>query len=124
MPTSSDCQPAQLKISQIVEVVVPVSSPEVAEMTKIFGNVFRSVNIVLVNELAQLCENMGISVWEVIETASSKLVVNGCFLEKSLKFSASKTCRLGSLTFPALHCGQADINFSRQVLLRPPHLMA
>ncbi len=63
---------AQLLYRQIAEVVVPVSSPEVAEMTKIFENVFRSVNIALVNELAQLCENMGISVWEVIDTASSK----------------------------------------------------
>ena len=63
---------AQILYRQIAEVVVPVSSPEVAEMTKIFENVFRSVNIALVNELAQLCENMGISVWEVIDTASSK----------------------------------------------------
>ena len=65
-------QLTQLLYRQIAEVVVPVSSPEVAEMTKIFENVFRSVNIALVNELAQLCENMGISVWEVIDTASSK----------------------------------------------------
>ncbi len=41
-------------------------------MTKVFENVFRSVNIALVNELAQVCESMGISVWEVIDTASSK----------------------------------------------------
>lgn len=65
-------QLAQLLYRQIAEVVVPVSSPEVAEMAKIFENVFRSVNIALVNELAQLCENMDISVWEVIEAASSK----------------------------------------------------
>jgi len=57
---------------QVVETVIEVSSPEVAEMTKIFENVFRLVNIALVNELASLCENMGISVWEVIEAASSK----------------------------------------------------
>ncbi|MFC1999079.1 nucleotide sugar dehydrogenase, partial [Chloroflexota bacterium] len=43
-----------------------------AEMTKVFENVFRSVNIALVNELAQLCEKMGISVWEVIKAASTK----------------------------------------------------
>jgi len=49
-----------------------VSCPEVAEMTKVFENVFRNVNIALVNELAQLCERMGISVWEVIEAASTK----------------------------------------------------
>jgi UDP-N-acetyl-D-glucosamine dehydrogenase len=41
-------------------------------MTKVFENVFRSVNIALVNELAQLCEKFGISVWEVIDTASTK----------------------------------------------------
>jgi UDP-N-acetyl-D-glucosamine dehydrogenase len=57
---------------QIAETVVPVSSPEVAEMTKIFENVFRSVNIALVNELAQLCERIGISVWEVINAAATK----------------------------------------------------
>ena len=63
---------AELLYQQIAKVVLPVSSPEVAEMTKIFENVFRSVNIALVNELALLCERMGISVWEVIDAASSK----------------------------------------------------
>jgi UDP-N-acetyl-D-glucosamine dehydrogenase len=61
-----------LLYKQIAETVVPVSCPEVAEMTKIFENVFRSVNIALVNELAQLCERMGISVWEVIAAAAAK----------------------------------------------------
>jgi UDP-N-acetyl-D-glucosamine dehydrogenase len=63
---------ATLLYSQIVERVVPVSSPEVAEMTKVFENVFRSVNIALVNELAHLCENMGLSIWEVIDAAATK----------------------------------------------------
>ncbi len=63
---------AQLLYCQIAEVVIPVSCPEVAELTKVFENVFRSVNIALVNELAQLCQNMGISVWEVIDVASTK----------------------------------------------------
>jgi UDP-N-acetyl-D-glucosamine dehydrogenase len=63
---------ASLLYQQVAESVVPVSSPEVAEMTKVFENVFRSVNIALVNELAQLCERMGISVWEVIDAASTK----------------------------------------------------
>jgi len=63
---------AELLYQQIADVVVPVSSPQVAEMTKVFENVFRSVNIALVNELAQLCERMGISVWEVIDAASTK----------------------------------------------------
>jgi len=63
---------ATLLYRHIVEVVVPVSCLEVAEMTKVFENVFRSVNIALVNELAQLCEKFGISVWEVIDAASTK----------------------------------------------------
>jgi len=63
---------AELLYRQVADMVVPLSSPEVAEMTKVFENVFRSVNIALVNELAQLCEKMGISVWEVIDAASSK----------------------------------------------------
>ena len=62
----------RLLYQQVADVVVSVSCPEVAEMTKVFENVFRSVNIALVNELAQLCQKMGISVWEVIEAASSK----------------------------------------------------
>jgi UDP-N-acetyl-D-glucosamine dehydrogenase len=63
---------AKTLYSQIADAVVPVSSPEVAEMTKIFENVFRSVNIALVNELAQLCHNMKVSVWEVVDAASTK----------------------------------------------------
>jgi UDP-N-acetyl-D-glucosamine dehydrogenase len=49
-----------------------VSSPEAAELTKLLENIFRSVNIALVNELAQLCDRMNIDVWEVIEAASTK----------------------------------------------------
>ncbi|WP_322496156.1 nucleotide sugar dehydrogenase [Chloroflexus sp.] len=52
--------------------VVPVSSPDVAELTKLFENVFRAVNIALVNELALLCDRMGLNVWEVIEAAATK----------------------------------------------------
>jgi len=63
---------ARVLYTQIADTVVPVSCPEAAEMTKIFENVFRSVNIALVNELAQLCHNMKVSVWEVIEAASTK----------------------------------------------------
>ncbi len=69
-PQSTDL--AKLLYSKVADVVVPVSSPEAAEMTKIFENVFRSVNIALVNELAELCHNMNVSVWEVIEAASTK----------------------------------------------------
>ncbi len=49
-----------------------VSSPRAAEMTKLLENIYRSVNIALVNEMALLCERMGIDVWEVIEAASTK----------------------------------------------------
>jgi UDP-N-acetyl-D-glucosamine dehydrogenase len=63
---------ARLFYTQVADKVIPVSSAEAAEMTKIFENTFRHVNIALVNEIAQLCERMGISVWEVIDTASSK----------------------------------------------------
>ena len=55
-----------------VENVVPVSSPEAAELTKLLENIFRAVNIALVNELAQLCERMDIDVWEVVEAAATK----------------------------------------------------
>jgi UDP-N-acetyl-D-glucosamine dehydrogenase len=64
---------AELFYSQFVEKVFPVSSPRVAEMEKLLENIFRSVNIALVNELALLCERMGnVNVWEVIEAASTK----------------------------------------------------
>ena len=52
--------------------VVPVSTPEAAELTKLLENIFRSVNIALVNELAQLCDRMGIDIWEVIDAAATK----------------------------------------------------
>ncbi len=49
-----------------------VSSPEAAELTKLLENIFRSVNIALVNELAQLCDRMGIDIWEVVDAAATK----------------------------------------------------
>jgi len=55
-----------------VDHVHAVSSPEAAELTKLLENIFRSVNIALVNELAQLCERMGIDVWEVVGAAATK----------------------------------------------------
>lgn len=54
------------------DTIVEVSSPEVAEMTKLLENIFRSVNIALVNELALLCDRMKIPVWEVIDSAATK----------------------------------------------------
>jgi UDP-N-acetyl-D-glucosamine dehydrogenase len=55
-----------------IDSVHEVSSPEAAELTKLLENIFRSVNIALVNELAQLCDRMGIDVWEVIDAAATK----------------------------------------------------
>jgi UDP-N-acetyl-D-glucosamine dehydrogenase len=58
---------------QFVDKVLPVSSPRVAEMSKLLENIFRSVNIALVNELARMCDRMGgLDIWEVIQAASSK----------------------------------------------------
>lgn len=57
---------------QIVTRVYAVSSAKVAELTKLLENVFRSVNIALVNELTQLCDRMGVNVWEVVQAASTK----------------------------------------------------
>ncbi|MGZ3515146.1 MAG: nucleotide sugar dehydrogenase [Thermodesulfobacteriota bacterium] len=57
---------------QIIKQVVPVSSPRVAELTKLLENIYRSVNIALVNELKMLADRMGIDIWEVIEAASTK----------------------------------------------------
>lgn len=58
--------------SQTISQVVPVSSTEVAEMTKVFENTYRAVNIALVNELMLLCDRMGIDIWEVVEAAATK----------------------------------------------------
>ncbi|WP_129629624.1 nucleotide sugar dehydrogenase [Candidatus Oscillochloris fontis] len=63
---------ASLFYNQITNRVVPVSSPAAAELTKLFENIFRAVNIALVNELALLCDRMGLNVWEVIEAAATK----------------------------------------------------
>jgi UDP-N-acetyl-D-glucosamine dehydrogenase len=57
---------------QVIQKVVPVSSPRVAELTKLLENIYRSVNIALVNELKMLADRMGIDIWEVIEAASTK----------------------------------------------------
>jgi UDP-N-acetyl-D-glucosamine dehydrogenase len=55
-----------------IDTVIPVSSPEAAELTKLLENIFRAVNIALVNELAQLCDRMNVDVWEVVEAAATK----------------------------------------------------
>ena len=68
----SSTEAAAALYASAVDQVHPVSSPETAELTKLLENIFRSVNIALVNELAQLCDRMGIDVWEVVEAAATK----------------------------------------------------
>ncbi len=63
---------AERLYAEICDEVVPVSSPEAAELSKLLENTFRSVNIALVNELAQLTDRLGIDIWEVVDAASSK----------------------------------------------------
>lgn len=58
--------------AQFIETVHTVSSPAAAEMTKLFENIFRNVNIALVNELTLICDRMGLNVWEVIDAAATK----------------------------------------------------
>ena len=70
--TEECCRRAAELYRLICDEVVEVSSPEVAELTKLLENIFRSVNIALVNELAQLCDRMGIDVWEVVDAAATK----------------------------------------------------
>ena len=70
--TSESTEIATLLYQNIIDRVVGVSSADVAEMVKLLENTFRSVNIGLVNEIAMMCNRMGIDVWEVIDGASTK----------------------------------------------------
>jgi UDP-N-acetyl-D-glucosamine dehydrogenase len=70
--TESCTERAAALYGSAIETVHTVSSPEAAELTKLLENIFRSVNIALVNELAQLCDRMKIDVWEVVEAAATK----------------------------------------------------
>jgi len=70
--TSEASRRAAALLQSINERVVEVSSPDAAEMAKLLENVFRNVNIALVNQLALLCERMGLDVWEVIDAAATK----------------------------------------------------
>jgi UDP-N-acetyl-D-glucosamine dehydrogenase len=63
---------ATLLYGKVIDKVVPVSSAEVAETAKLYENVFRNVNIALANEMALICEKIGVSVWEVIDAATTK----------------------------------------------------
>lgn len=71
------CDPTSLEVAealyrQTIQHVVPVSSARAAELTKVFENTFRAVNIALVNELTLLCDRMGLNVWEVLDAAFTK----------------------------------------------------
>ncbi|HEY1354793.1 MAG TPA: nucleotide sugar dehydrogenase [Solirubrobacterales bacterium] len=70
--TEACAERARELYSVICDEVVVLSTPEAAELAKLLENIFRSVNIALVNELSQLCDRLGIDVWEVIDAASSK----------------------------------------------------
>ncbi len=70
--TPACSQRAEALYSRICDEVVVLTTPEAAELSKLLENIFRSVNIALVNELAQLCDRLGIDVWEVIDAASTK----------------------------------------------------
>jgi UDP-N-acetyl-D-glucosamine dehydrogenase len=70
--TPESTELARLLLSALNPQVYPVSTPRVAEMSKLLENIFRAVNIALVNELSKLCERMSIDIWEVIEAASTK----------------------------------------------------
>ena len=65
-------QVASAYYSAAIETLVPVSSPEAAEMTKLFENTFRSVNIGLANELLLMCDKLGLDAWEILEAAATK----------------------------------------------------
>jgi UDP-N-acetyl-D-glucosamine dehydrogenase len=70
--TTACTEMGRLFYSQALEKVVPVSSTQVAEMVKLLENTFRMINIGLVNEIALMCDRIGINVWEVIDAAATK----------------------------------------------------
>jgi UDP-N-acetyl-D-glucosamine dehydrogenase len=70
--TEACAERAEALYGLVCDNLVRVSSPEAAELTKLLENIFRSVNIALVNELAMLTDRMGIDIWEVVEAASTK----------------------------------------------------
>ena len=70
---TEDCRERALELyREVCDNLVPVSTLEAAELTKLLENIFRTVNIALVNELAMLCDRMGIDIWEVVDAASTK----------------------------------------------------
>ena len=70
---TDECRERALALyREVCGALVPVSTLEAAELTKLLENIFRTVNIALVNELAMLCDRMGIDIWEVVDAASTK----------------------------------------------------
>jgi UDP-N-acetyl-D-glucosamine dehydrogenase len=68
-----ECRERALTLyGEVCDALVPVSTLEAAELTKLLENIFRTVNIALVNELAMLCDRMAIDIWEVVDAASTK----------------------------------------------------
>ena len=70
--TEACAERARALYAEVCDEVVVLSNPETAELAKLLENIFRSVNIAFVNELAQLCDRLGIDVWEAIDAASTK----------------------------------------------------
>ena len=70
--TAACTERAAALYGDVCDTIVRVSTPEAAELTKLLENIFRSVNIALVNELAMLCDRMEIDIWEVVDAASTK----------------------------------------------------
>ncbi len=70
--TAACAERARELYSLVCDEVIVLSTPEAAELSKLLENIFRSVNIALVNELAQLCDRLGVDVWEVIDAAATK----------------------------------------------------
>lgn len=70
--TAACSEVASIWYAQALQSVVPVSSAEVAEMAKLLENTFRMINIGLVNEMALMCDRLGVDVWEVIDAAATK----------------------------------------------------
>ena len=70
--TEACAERAERLYGLVCDEIVPVSSPEAAELCKLLENIFRSVNIALVNELAMLTDRMGIDIWEVVDAAATK----------------------------------------------------
>jgi UDP-N-acetyl-D-glucosamine dehydrogenase len=70
--TDACAERARELYAEICDTVVVLSTPETAELSKLLENIFRSVNIALVNEMAQLCDRLGIDIWEVVDAASTK----------------------------------------------------